>query len=307
MRTALFLLFVKVGMSRRRRKDNSFDFILEMASLAVILPLLLVALNRQAGIALIEAFKEFLFLILKIGVVSALAIIPVALYRARASGLDTSSGESSETASLDAFSQNGLASTRVKITAFDLNQKNRLLELRRQGGINVDELDWYQFEKLSQVIYSKLGYAVTRRGGAKADGGIDLIIEQGGKRMGVQCKHWKAWNVGVRHVRELLGAVNDQKLDGGILLSSKEFTREAADFACRNKIELVDGSALRSLLVQTEAAYDPTFREVRLGTKRCPRCDSEMVLREARRGINSGKQFWGCQKYPRCRGKLQVG
>jgi restriction system protein len=303
MRTALFLLFLKVGMSRRRRKDTSFDFIVEMASLAVILPLLLFAVNRQAGIALIEAFKEFFFLLLEIGIVSALAIIPIALYRAKASALDTSSDEPPETASPQAE----LANARVKITVFDRNQKNRALERRCQGGINVNELDWYQFEKLSQVIYSKLGYAVTRRGGAKADGGIDLVIERGGKRTGVQCKHWKEWNVGVRHVRELLGAMNDQKLDGGILLSSKEFTREAADFARRNKIELVDESALKTLLVQTEAAYDPTFREVRLGTKRCPRCDSEMVLREARRGANPGKRFWGCQRYPRCRGKLQVG
>ena len=34
----------------------------------------------------------------------------------------------------------------------------------------------------------------------------------------------------------------------------------------------------------------------------CPLCSSSMVLRTARRGRNSGSQFWGCSRYPACRG-----
>ncbi|MFC1489812.1 topoisomerase DNA-binding C4 zinc finger domain-containing protein [Candidatus Latescibacterota bacterium] len=34
----------------------------------------------------------------------------------------------------------------------------------------------------------------------------------------------------------------------------------------------------------------------------CPTCGSEMVLRMARKGRFAGKQFWGCRKYPNCRG-----
>ena len=34
----------------------------------------------------------------------------------------------------------------------------------------------------------------------------------------------------------------------------------------------------------------------------CPRCSSEMVRREAKRGPNVGKAFWGCTKYPVCKG-----
>jgi Restriction endonuclease len=47
-----------------------------------------------------------------------------------------------------------------------------------------------------RLNYRKQGYAVTRRGGANADGGIDLVIEMNGMRAAVQCKHWKTWNVG---------------------------------------------------------------------------------------------------------------
>lgn len=34
----------------------------------------------------------------------------------------------------------------------------------------------------------------------------------------------------------------------------------------------------------------------------CPLCSSEMVRREAKRGANAGKAFWGCSKYPACKG-----
>ncbi len=35
--------------------------------------------------------------------------------------------------------------------------------------------------------------------------------------------------------------------------------------------------------------------------KRCPICGAALVLRTAKKGNNSGKQFWGCSNYPRCK------
>ena len=37
-------------------------------------------------------------------------------------------------------------------------------------------------------------------------------------------------------------------------------------------------------------------------TPSCPRCGSTMVHRVARRGRNAGGSFWGCSRFPRCRG-----
>ena len=34
----------------------------------------------------------------------------------------------------------------------------------------------------------------------------------------------------------------------------------------------------------------------------CPRCSSSMVRRVARRGSNSGNAFWGCSRFPNCKG-----
>jgi hypothetical protein len=34
----------------------------------------------------------------------------------------------------------------------------------------------------------------------------------------------------------------------------------------------------------------------------CPRCGEKMMLRTAKKGANPGEQFWGCPKFPGCRG-----
>ena len=34
---------------------------------------------------------------------------------------------------------------------------------------------------------------------------------------------------------------------------------------------------------------------------RCPKCDSEMILRTAKRGDRADRQFYGCSQYPKCR------
>lgn len=38
----------------------------------------------------------------------------------------------------------------------------------------------------------------------------------------------------------------------------------------------------------------------------CPRCGSPMVKRLARRGRNAGGYFWGCSRYPRCKGTRNI-
>lgn len=44
-------------------------------------------------------------------------------------------------------------------------------------------------------------------------------------------------------------------------------------------------------------------QEIDLGPD-CPRCSSQMVRRMAKSGENAGKEFWGCTKFPACRGMV---
>jgi restriction system protein len=38
----------------------------------------------------------------------------------------------------------------------------------------------------------------------------------------------------------------------------------------------------------------------------CPVCGSPMVLKTAGKGPHAGSKFWGCPRFPRCRGTRQV-
>jgi hypothetical protein len=55
--------------------------------------------------------------------------------------------------------------------------------------------------------------------------------------------------------------------------------------------------------------YGPPLPPARVSgreTPLCPDCNARMVLRTARRGYNPGNQFWGCPRYPDCRGTMSL-
>ena len=163
-------------------------------------------------------------------------------------------------------------------------------------------IDWFQFEKLVALAYPKLGHTVKRRGGANPDGGIDLVIEKDGQRSAVQCKQWKTWNVGVKAVREFLGALTDAGIREGIFITLCGYTGEAKQLAEKHGIEIVNETGLARMLASTDARFDPEALAILRDThKFCPKCGSEMVLQTATKGLGAGKQFWGCSAYPKCR------
>lgn len=168
-------------------------------------------------------------------------------------------------------------------------------------------IDWFQFEMLVALLLTKKGYAVERRGGAKADDGVDLILEKNGGRTAVQCKHWQAWRVGVKTVRELRGAMAGEGFSKGMLIAMKGFTSDAIQKATEYGIVLRDESDVVRLLEDSDARFDPAVAELLNDARKfCPRCESEMVLRTATRGPNKGQGFWGCSTYPRCDYTLPV-
>jgi restriction system protein len=128
----------------------------------------------------------------------------------------------------------------------------------------------------------------------------------------IQCKHWKAFKVGVAPVRELLGVVTSRRAQKGILVTSGVFTGEAKTFAHPNsQIELVDGNMLLELIRDVQVNHSAevgTVKDIRetqsvpLLPPNCPSCGTGMALRTARKGANAGTQFWGCPRYPNCRG-----
>jgi len=172
---------------------------------------------------------------------------------------------------------------------------------------NLRTIDWFQFEKVVELTYEKLGYSVTRRGGANPDGGIDLIIEKDGQQKAVQCKQWKTWNVGVKAVREFLGALTDAGIDRGVFVTLGGYSGDAKLLAEKHGIEMLNETELARMLESVDAENDSEVLSLLEDTtKYCPKCEREMVLRTASKGLNAGNQFWGCSGYPRCRFTMQV-
>ena len=118
----------------------------------------------------------------------------------------------------------------------------------------------------------------------------------------IQCKHWKSAPVGVKTVREFLGALTDAGIKKGELISLEGCTQEARQLAAKHDIRLLDQSAVLRLLARVDAGSDVEIQELLLNRrKQCPKCEREMKLRTARKGPSEGKSFWGCSGYPQCR------
>lgn len=177
------------------------------------------------------------------------------------------------------------------------NSRRKAKQLDAQKSIEtIRQLHWRNFEELVAEAYRRQGYRVTE-GGFGADGGIDLELRKGEEHVLVQCKQWKAQKVGVSVVREMFGVLTASDADKVIVICSAKFTQQAIDFASDKPVTLIDGNELLSLIheVQTEPKIETVKQNV------CPRCGSELVERQAKRGAHAGNVFLGCSAFPKCR------
>jgi len=166
----------------------------------------------------------------------------------------------------------------------------------------LEKFDWADFEGLVAEVFRQKGYRVVQRGGAQADGGVDLDVYFGSNRYFVQCKQWKARQVGVSVVRELFGVVAAEGAAGGFVVTSGSFTQDAIAFAKGRPLILVDAQQLRKQIGGEQATFSLTGDATPGLAPACPLCKSTMVARPAQRGPNAGGRFWGCSRYPKCRG-----
>jgi restriction system protein len=190
------------------------------------------------------------------------------------------------------------------VSAYFQHRKGKLLE-RQTGLVSVGELSWRQFESLVSEAFRRKGFLVLDNIEDGPDGGVDLRLRKNGQLVFVQCKHWKARSVGVKVVRELYGVMAAKNVKHGIVVTYGEFTSEASDFAKANSIALIDGPKLTQMIASVQQSGNMQAQpEV---ARACPKCGSEMVLRVAKKGPNSGKKFWSCSKFPDCRGVVSAG
>jgi restriction system protein len=204
------------------------------------------------------------------------------------------------------------------VSAYRRHERKQLVS-NVVGASSVDalgDITWREFEMLVGESFRLKGYQVSETGGGGPDGGVDLVLSKDGEKFLVQCKQWKAFKVGVSVVRELYGVMAASRAAGGFVITSGRFTDEARAFADGRNVRLVDGPKLFQMIKQAKAAPGP-FRGTHTAGQAlakppaltssdlgqmCPLCASAMAIRVAKRGANAGASFWGCTRYPACKG-----
>ena len=198
------------------------------------------------------------------------------------------------------------------ITSILVRQRGRQLYrqvAQKPAQDSLQGLNWREFEILMLEWFAQQGYQVqdTQLG---ADGGVDIVLRKAGKTYLVQCKHWRAYKVGVGIVRELRGVMASEGAAGGFVVTSGIFTNDARRFAARNDSTLINGPQLTAVIGQHNSSHRAAgtqpgnVNDNTLSPQEptCPRCGATMVERKASRGATAGQYFWGCSRYPSCRG-----
>ena len=90
----------------------------------------------------------------------------------------------------------------------------------------------------------------------------------------------------VEEVERIIREAQERRPDGA---ASDRATRE------RDTDQVADSKAV-------EGATGTDSEAARQTAPRCPRCRTVMVRRTSSKGSNQGQQFWGCPRFPKCRG-----
>jgi len=116
------------------------------------------------------------------------------------------------------------------------------------------------FEKVVVELLVKMGYGGSRLDAGKAigrsgDGGIDGIIKE--DKLGldvvyIQAKRWDSNPVGRPDVMQFVGALQAQRANKGIFMTTSRFTDDARSYVSQigSKIVLVDGEQLTNLMIE---------------------------------------------------------
>jgi restriction system protein len=108
-------------------------------------------------------------------------------------------------------------------------------------------------------------------------------------------------SIGVKAVGELFGVMRAANADHGVALTYGGFTSEACEFGKANSNALI----ARPKLIQMIASVPESGNmqpKLDAADEACPKSGSQIVLRETRKGPHAVKKFYGCSKYPGCRG-----
>lgn len=211
------------------------------------------------------------------------------------------------------FAWFALAVCWIAALASFVGSRRRSHLLEQQTGLeSLRAMSWREFEMLVGEAFRRRGYVIQETGLGGADGGIDLIMRKGGQTILVQCKQWKTQRVDVKIVREMYGLLAHHGASEVKIVAVGDYTADAQCFAQGKPIDLIHGEALLAMVREGQTPSPPRTPKTtnshvvsaaadsaHAAPPVCPKCGGAMIRRSNRR---TKEPFWGCTKYPACRG-----
>lgn len=98
--------------------------------------------------------------------------------------------------------------------------------------------------------------------GKSGDGGIDGVIKQDKLGLDVIYVQAKRWGnvVGSPEIMKFSGSLTKKHASRGVFITTSSFSKDASDFveAIQQKIVLIDGKLLASLMIEHDVGVAPT-------------------------------------------------
>jgi TPR repeat protein len=133
-----------------------------------------------------------------------------------------------------------------------VTERSRLAQSYRLSIDELRALTPWQFECEVADMFRRFGYQVEQTPPTN-DYGRDAILYKGGKKYLLECKKYGEGNVSGRpDLQRFYGAINSDGAVSGFFVSTGGFSKEAVEYAAKNRIELLDQNSLLRKLSESK-------------------------------------------------------
>jgi restriction system protein len=115
---------------------------------------------------------------------------------------------------------------------------------RLDPAFEVRAMKWPNVQLLLAEAFRQRGFLVREIGGESAD----MVLVREESKYLVDCRHWRAAEVGANAAGQLYGAMGRLEAKGGFVVTAGQFTRDAHEFARGLNVELIAGRDLARML-----------------------------------------------------------
>lgn len=165
----------------------------------------------------------------------------------------------------------------------------------------LSEIEWKKFEELCLGYFSlKDVYAELIPKGT--NGYIELRLDGAAKVNAIVKHKTSIKDIGVKDIKALLTLMAQLGVSKGFYMTPGSFSDEAKAFAKENKVTLISGGMLLTMLKRLRNSQQKRLLNVATeGDYRTPTCPSCNVKMISRHGPHQDKYYWGCIYKPRCK------